>query len=73
LTVEDQLKNLIEWRYKIYLTVGNMSDILNMSFRDFRGVINQMIYENRPPTQRVRKLSTQQKDMIADKIASKKR
>jgi len=50
-----------------------MSDILNMSFRDFKGVINQMIYENRPPTQRVRKLSTQQQKMIADKIASKKR
>lgn len=71
MTVEEQLKNLIEWRYKVYLTVGNMSDILNMSFRDFKGVINQMIYENKPQNQRMKKLSTQQKKMIADKIAQK--
>lgn len=71
MTVEEQLKNLIEWRYKVYLTVGNMSDILHMSFRDFKGVINQMIYENKPSNQRMKKLSTQQKKMIADKIAQK--
>jgi hypothetical protein len=61
----------MEWRYKIYLSVGNMTDILNMSFHDFKGVINQMIYENKPSPQRVRKLSTQQKKMIANKIAQK--
>ena len=63
----------MEWRYKIYLTVGNMSDILNMSFNDFKNVINQMIYENKPSPQRVRKLSTQQKKMIENKVKNKKR
>jgi hypothetical protein len=50
-----------------------MSDILSMSFNDFKGVINQMIYENTPPTHRNRHLSTQQKQMIEDKIKNKKR
>jgi len=45
-----------------------MFDILNMSLNDFMGVINQMVYESKPPQQRIRKLSTQQKQMIANKI-----
>ena len=44
-----------------------MVDILNMSFNDFKGVINQMIYENKPPEQRFRKLTKSHKTMI-DKL-----
>jgi len=71
-TLEEQLKNLIEWRYKIYLQVGNMDDILNLSLYDFKGIINQMIYENTPIPQRTRKLSKQQKNMIQN-LKDKKR
>jgi hypothetical protein len=62
--VAEQLSMIAEWRYKIYLTVGNMNDILNMSFHDFKNVINQMIYENKPPEHRIRKLTSTQKGMI---------
>jgi len=48
----------------MYLQMGNMKDILEMSFHDFKGVINQMIYESHPPTNRFRKLSKNQKGMI---------
>jgi hypothetical protein len=49
-----------------------MTDILNMSFHDFKGVINQMIYESKPSPQRMRKLSKQQLDMIERNKALKK-
>jgi len=52
------------WRYKIYLQVGNMSDILNMSLHDFRSVIDEMIYENTPIDKRFKKQSKSQKQMI---------
>jgi len=73
MTLEEQLKNIIEWRYKIYLSVGNMSDILHMSYYDFRGVINQMIYENKPSDRKYRKLSNTQKGMIEKIKQLKKR
>jgi hypothetical protein len=41
-----------------------MQDLLNMSYHDFKSVVNQMIYENKPSGNRLRKLSTQQKKMI---------
>ena len=41
-----------------------MSDILNMDYHDFKSTLNQMIYEDKPPEHRIRKLTSQQKMMI---------
>jgi len=50
-----------------------MNDILTMRFCDFKCVINQMIYENRPQEQKVRKLSGTQLEMIKKRKELKKR
>ena len=52
------------WRYRIYLQVGNMSDILDMSLCDFRSVIDEMVHENTPIDKRFKKQSKSQKQMI---------
>jgi hypothetical protein len=62
--LREHLSNIREWRYKIYLQVGNMSDILNMTFSDFNSIIKQMIYENKPIDHKIRKLSNTQLKMI---------
>ena len=41
-----------------------MADILNMTYSDFKSVINQMIYDNKPIDKRIRKLSNSQLKMI---------
>ena len=52
------------WRYQIYLQVGSMSDILNMSMNDFRGVVDEYAHENTPLNKRFRKQTQSQKGMI---------
>ena len=53
-----------EWRYRLYLQVGNMSDILNMSLDDFRSIIETMIHQGTPPEKRFKNQTQSQKTMI---------
>lgn len=61
---DEQLDNMKTWRYRLYLNVGNMDDILNMSLDDFKGVVEVMIHEETPVEKRFKKQSKSQKDMI---------
>jgi predicted Zn-dependent protease len=56
-----------EWRYRMYLQVGNMSDILNMTLNDFKSVVDMMIHQGTPPEKRFKKMSESQKNMIKRK------
>jgi len=61
------LTNLKEWIYRTYIQVGNMEEIRDLSYWDFRGIVNVTNYDNTPTEHKYRVLSRQQKQMIANK------
>jgi hypothetical protein len=67
ISLEEQLINMREWRYRIYLQVGNMSDILNMQLNDFKSIVDMMIHQGTSPEKRFKQMSASQKNMIKRK------
>ena len=67
ISLSEQLENLQEARYSLYLEVGNMQDILNMTIKDFYGVMEaaKARSERMSGKPTVKKLKQSQKDMIA--------
>lgn len=61
---------MIDWRYVMYSKIGGMSDLLNMCYWDFWGVVNSMVLQSKRNSGEVitrTELKPSQKQMIEER------